>query len=260
MTIKYPQISISSIAKIFTPILLTILVIFFAFVAVPNVYFKTDNGILEKAETVVMETNFGNLNINLSSDTTVTRKNFLSLSHSNVYDNNKFHRLVEMDGFYVLQGGQVDSSYPSFEDEIWSVKPEYVDENKITQKEDVVPVPIVAKYYNLEYNKDAGVWYSIYKKGTLVMANSGPDTNTTQFFIVLDDTKLQPNYAAFGQVKNEDFIVLDKIRNEVDPINIDGEKVEDGSPNQDIVIKNIKIGNYTMMDWLTNKFRNITIK
>ena len=39
-----------------------------------------------------------------------------------------------------------------------------------------------------------------YTKGVLAMANSGADTNGSQFFIVYKDTKLQPNYTVFGTV------------------------------------------------------------
>jgi peptidyl-prolyl cis-trans isomerase B (cyclophilin B) len=39
-----------------------------------------------------------------------------------------------------------------------------------------------------------------YPKGTLAMANSGPDTNGSQFFIVLADAKLPPSYTVFGAI------------------------------------------------------------
>ena len=39
-----------------------------------------------------------------------------------------------------------------------------------------------------------------YDRGTLAMANAGPNTNGSQFFICLDDVGLPPQYAVFGEV------------------------------------------------------------
>lgn len=39
-----------------------------------------------------------------------------------------------------------------------------------------------------------------YPKGTLAMANSGPGTNGSQFFLVYKDTQLDPNYTPFGTI------------------------------------------------------------
>ncbi len=39
-----------------------------------------------------------------------------------------------------------------------------------------------------------------YPAGTLAMANAGPNTNGSQFFIVYGDTQLPPAYAVFGTV------------------------------------------------------------
>jgi cyclophilin family peptidyl-prolyl cis-trans isomerase len=39
-----------------------------------------------------------------------------------------------------------------------------------------------------------------YARGTLAMANAGPDTNGSQFFICLDDVRLPPQYSVFGEV------------------------------------------------------------
>jgi peptidyl-prolyl cis-trans isomerase B (cyclophilin B) len=42
-----------------------------------------------------------------------------------------------------------------------------------------------------------------YDAGTLAMANAGPDTNGSQFFIVYEDTQLPPAYTVFGSVGGE---------------------------------------------------------
>lgn len=40
----------------------------------------------------------------------------------------------------------------------------------------------------------------VYEKGTVAMANAGPDTNGSQFFVMVADYPLQPNYSIFGHV------------------------------------------------------------
>ena len=49
-----------------------------------------------------------------------------------------------------------------------------------------------------------------YDRGTLAMANAGPNTNGSQFFICLDDVGLPPAYAVFGEV-TEGMEVVDAI-------------------------------------------------
>ncbi len=39
-----------------------------------------------------------------------------------------------------------------------------------------------------------------YRRGTVAMANAGPDTNGSQFFVCLDDVALPPAYTVFGDV------------------------------------------------------------
>lgn len=39
-----------------------------------------------------------------------------------------------------------------------------------------------------------------YRRGTVAMANAGPDTNGSQFFVCLDDVGLPPNYSVFAEV------------------------------------------------------------
>ena len=51
-----------------------------------------------------------------------------------------------------------------------------------------------------------------YVRGTLAMANAGPNTNGSQFFIMHQNYALQPNYVIFGQV-TEGLDVVDAIAN-----------------------------------------------
>lgn len=50
-----------------------------------------------------------------------------------------------------------------------------------------------------------------YPRGTLAMANSGPDTNGSQFFLVYADSQLPPAYTVFGTIDEEGLGVLDTI-------------------------------------------------
>ena len=57
---------------------------------------------------------------------------------------------------------------------------------------------------------DENLTGATYPAGTVAMANAGPDTNGSQFFIVWKDTKLPPDYTPFGRV-TEGMAVLQKI-------------------------------------------------
>lgn len=75
-----------------------------------------------------------------------------------------------------------------------------------------------------------------YLRGTLAMANAGPDTNGSQFFIVHNDYPLPKNYTIFGRIDPSDtasLAVLDKIATTPTAA---GDK-----PVTDVVIKSIDI-------------------
>ncbi len=70
-----------------------------------------------------------------------------------------------------------------------------------------------------------------YARGTLAMANAGPDTNGSQFFICLDDVPLPPSYTVFGAV-TEGMETVDRIAE----VPVDGER-----PQQDIYIESVEL-------------------
>jgi peptidylprolyl isomerase len=136
---------------------------------------------------VTLKTTDGDIKIQLFADKTpITVNNFVTLTKSKFYDGTVFHRIIE--GF-MIQGGDPKGDGTGgpgykFDDE-----------------------PIVGEY----------------TKGTVAMANAGPNTNGSQFFIMLADVQLQKNYVIFGKVvEGQD--TVDKIGKEAVTTNSMGEK------------------------------------
>ena len=119
-----------------------------------------------KTYTAVMKTNFGSFTVEFyPEDAPITVNNFISLAKDGYFTDTPFHRIIA--GF-VIQGGDptgTGAGGPGFR---------FNDE------------PIVKDYL----------------KGTLAMANAGPNTNGSQFFVVLDNLtgRLPKNYTIFGSV------------------------------------------------------------
>ena len=117
-----------------------------------------------ETRTVVIETAKGSITIKVEADLgPLAAGNFVALAACGFYDGIVFHRL--MPGF-VIQGGDpmgTGSGGPGYE-----------------FPNDPVNVP--------------------YARGVVAMANAGRDTNGSQFFIVLADAGLDPDYSVFGRV------------------------------------------------------------
>ena len=76
----------------------------------------------------------------------------------------------------------------------------------------------------------------IYPRGTLAMANSGPNTNGSQFFMVYKDTQLPPEYTIFGKIQQDGLATLDKIAKG----GVTGGGA-DGPPATEVTIKSIML-------------------
>jgi peptidyl-prolyl cis-trans isomerase B (cyclophilin B) len=71
----------------------------------------------------------------------------------------------------------------------------------------------------------------VYPRGTLAMANAGPSTNGSQFFLVYRDSLLPPAYTVFGTISQAGLAVVDKIAS----AGVSG-GAEDGPPADEVTI------------------------
>ena len=81
----------------------------------------------------------------------------------------------------------------------------------------------------------------MYARGVLAMANAGPDTNGSQFFLVYGDSALRPAYSIFGRVTRPGLATLDLIAaGGIQPTADDPAPV-DGAPALRTVIRRAQI-------------------
>ncbi|MDD4476552.1 MAG: peptidylprolyl isomerase [Patescibacteria group bacterium] len=120
--------------------------------------------------TVKIQTNKGDITIELFlDDAPNTVNNFLSLAKKGFYDGVIFHRVIS--GF-MIQGGDPTGT--------GSGGPGY-------------------KFAD-ELNPNTSSYQRGYARGVVAMANSGPNTNGSQFFIMHKDYPLPNSYTIFGRV------------------------------------------------------------
>ena len=141
--------------------------------SVPHVALKTNPPrVVAKVlpTKITFYTNCGNIVATLDPKAPLTVTEMSALAKAKFFDKSLCHRLINQD-FYMLQCGDPTAKGnggPGFS---------YPDEN----------LPIGAKI--------------TYPAGTLAMANSGPNTNGSQFFLVFDDSGvLGPNYTIWGHI------------------------------------------------------------
>lgn len=120
----------------------------------------------DESKVVLFETNKGDIKLELAEDMPITTGNFVDLVEKGTYDGVIFHRVIE--GF-MIQGG--DPTGTGFGDNsIPNIKDEFTSNNKND-------------------------------RGTISMANAGPNTGSSQFFINLANNNfLDDKHPVFGKV------------------------------------------------------------
>jgi peptidyl-prolyl cis-trans isomerase B (cyclophilin B) len=161
-----------------------------------------------------MVTNQGNMGLMLTNnESPCTVNSFASLVGQGFFNNTKCHRLTTSPTLGVLQCGdpkgdgtggpgyQFANEYPT---------------DQYPPNDPKLEEPVV------------------YPRGTLAMANAGPNTNGSQFFMVYKDSQLPPQYTAFGTIQGDGLATLDKIAK----AGVAGGG-EDGAPASEVTIKSL---------------------
>jgi peptidyl-prolyl cis-trans isomerase B (cyclophilin B) len=140
---------------------------------------------------VVLRTNLGAIPLVLDrAEAPCTVQSFLHLTRSRFYDRTICHRLTAYPTLSVLQCGDPSGTGEGgpgyrYRDELPTGLP---------------PAPT-----------DPTGARKVYARGVLAMANAGPDTNGSQFFLVYANSALRPNYTIFGEVTAPGLRTLDRI-------------------------------------------------
>ncbi len=119
--------------------------------------------------TVLLQTTMGDVRIELFDDTMpITAGNFRKLVEKHFYDGTIFHRVIPN---FMIQGG--DPQGTGFGGPGYTIRDEFTKDNRNA-------------------------------RGTISMANAGPNTGGSQFFInVVDNRRLDPKHPVFGRVVSE---------------------------------------------------------
>lgn len=140
---------------------------------------------------VQLRTNHGELTLVLDRERApCTVQSFVHLARHRFYDRTFCHRLTAYPTLKVLQCGDPSGT--------GSGGPGYSYHDELPT--DLLPAPT-----------DPTGERRIYPRATLAMANAGPDTNGSQFFLVYADSALRPNYSIFGTVSRSGMRTLDRI-------------------------------------------------
>jgi len=156
--------------------------------------------------TAEIQTNKGNIKIELlEADAPKTTENFRLLAEKGFYDGVIFHRCIK--GF-MIQGGDPTGTGRGGAS-AWGGR------------------------FDDEIEPSSPVYQSGYKAGTVAMANAGPNTNGSQFFIMHVDYPLPPSYTIFGRVTEGQDVVnaiatsaTDRNDRPVDEVRIETVKID----------------------------------
>ena len=151
-----------------------ILMLALCLVVIVVVAYSMTNQSAPSPNKVLLKTSMGDITIQLYDDMPITTENFKKLVQQGIYDGTIFHRVI--DGFMIQGGDPTLIGNPPTP----TIKDEFTDHNRND-------------------------------RGTIAMANAGPNTGSSQFFInLVDNNHLDSGHPVFGKVI-EGMQVVDEI-------------------------------------------------
>jgi cyclophilin family peptidyl-prolyl cis-trans isomerase len=170
-------------------------------------------------EIAVLQTSLGTFEIELyRSEAPKTVENFVRLAQKKMFDGIRFHRVSR--GFVIQSGDPLSADLKK--KELWGSGGTSI---------------YGGKEFVDELNASTASFKEGYKRGIVAMANRGPNTNTSQFFVMLADRPDMPKkYTIFGKVVSG-MDVVDKIG----AVELDPPYVSDGKPKVDVMLKKVTI-------------------
>lgn len=175
-----------------------------------------------KPTKVAITTNQGAIDVTLAADKApCTVNSFLSLAKQGYFDDTPCHRLTTA-GIYVLQCGDPTG--------VGTGTPGYTFDDELIQHD---PRIAPCKKESTGAGKQQ---VCTYVAGTVAMANSGPDTNGSQFFLVYKNSPLPNAYTVFGRMDASGLKAVQTIA----AAGLAGEAQGDGAPLKPVTITSVK--------------------
>lgn len=160
-------------------------------------------------QRVTMSTARGNIELELYPQAAPkTVANFVKLAKVRFYDGTTFHRVVA--GFVIQGGDPLSKTLPAGDPKIGTGGPGYQFADEINPRSLGVPDAVIKQYEAAGYIYDYSLQSLPVDPGYLAMANAGPNTNGSQFFIVTSQPQpsLYGKHTVFGKVTKGMDVVL----------------------------------------------------
>lgn len=206
---------------------------------------------LRTHDEAVIHTSMGEITVKLyNTDAPITADNFIQLARKNYYDSTTFHRIIKD---FMIQGGDPKGDGTGGEAAVGGylkdeINADYLGLNNITVSEasylkglyedseltSNADITLKQFYESKGYTYNTKLHSHKMVRGSVAMANSGPDTNGSQFFIVTGESEphLDGKHTVFGEVESG-MDIVDKISE----VNVDN----DGKPTSAVTINSIEI-------------------